>query len=457
MKEGPPLLLAAYDLAWRLAWGPLRSLAALDGLAVRLRGRGFLPRRWRAESRLADPRPGETGGLPTVWLHGASLGESKGLWALAQVLAEGWSPGGSGKKEEREFRILLTAVTAEGADFLRERAAGWEKAEEGREPGTSGIRMAASLAPLDHPIRVERFLRAHRVAYVVLYEAELWPNHIRVPARLGLPVDLVSARMSERAFRRAHLLGKTWGSLLDRLGWIVAQGETDAGRFRSLSRAPVTAGGDFKTRHYLLSDAGAGAAAPRDLERIAFISLHRGELDLLLPELPALMRRFPITIFPRQPGEMEAFRLALVPLGFRRHAEEPGARHVLVDALGMVGRLLPACGSAFVGGTWVPFGGHNPWEPLRAGLKVAMGPSTFNQEEPVRLALAQGLVTVLRGPADLRGWVAPDPGHAERCRSFVAERVRFLEESEAVFRRRAADAVAGFYLFSGAAKDTLSS
>lgn len=453
MKDGLPL--AAYDAAWRLAWGPLRALCALDGFARRRCGRGLLPGRWRAERRLADPHPGETARLPTVWLHAASLGESKGLWALAQVLAGDAGEIEREKSGDPAYRILLTAVTAEGADFLQARAAEWEGNRE-RGGGGRAAAMAACLGPLDHPVRVERFLRAHGVAYVALYEAELWPNHIRVPARLGIPVDLLSARMSERAFRRARLAGKTWGRLLDRLGWIQAQGETDAGRFRALSRAPVQAGGDFKTRHYFRSGDGDGGA-PRDKERFAFISLHRGELDLLLPELPAFMERFPVTLFPRLPGEMEAFRRALLPLGFRRQAEAPEARHVLVDALGLVGRLLPSCGSAFVGGSWVPRGGHNLWEPLRAGLKVAVGPSTFNQEEPLRLARARGLATLLRAPADLRAWTAPEPGLPQRCRDLVEEQARILEESEAVFRRRAAAAVAGFYLFSEAAKGTLSS
>src|SRR5687768_10948198 len=95
-------LLAAYDRAWRMSLGPLRSAVRLDAALRRTVGRGFLPARWLAERRLGDgpsaleARPGRAqAGLPcpphapgdspppSVWLHAASLGESKGLWALA--------------------------------------------------------------------------------------------------------------------------------------------------------------------------------------------------------------------------------------------------------------------------------------------------------------------------------------------------------------------------------------
>ena len=299
------------------------------------------------------------------------------------------------------------------------------------------------MAPLDHPEPVRRFLDRHRVLALILYEVELWPGMIRAASGRGLPVMQVSARMTPRALARYRLLRGTWSSLLDRLDWIQAQGPGDAERIRSLTRTPVASGADFKLARHRQSAAMA-AAAPAirpDRRRFAFLSLHLRELRWFLPELPRLMERFPITVLPRRPEEMAAFRRLLVPMGFALHGREPSARHVLVDSLGRVGEVLPACGSAFVGGSLVPAGCHTLWEPLLAGLRIYFGPSTHNQEPLAGRLVAEGVAERVTGRAQVREWREPDPETAEACLAIARGQFRFLEESEAELRERFAAAL----------------
>lgn len=424
------LLLAAYGSAWRLALGPLRAAAGADALLRRAARGGFLPPEWRSRERLLmDPAPAR-GGMPAVWMHGASLGEAKGMWALAEGLLR---PG-----PEPVFRLILTANTAAGLAWLEGRA----RAAAG-EHGAGRVAVAA--APLDHPGLVDRFLDRHGVAALCLYEAEIWPHYVLRASARRIPAWLVSGRMTERSFASYRSLGGTWSAVLDRLAGIFAQGEDDASRFRALTRAPVRVGGDFKAAHFLGDGAGLPAGDPG---RLAFVSLHLAELEMLLPELPGLMERFGLSVFPRRPGEFAAFRRLLQPLGFALQGVEPAGRHVLVDALGRVGELLPACGSAFVGGSLIPIGGHNLWEPLSAGCRVCFGPHTFNQEALARRLLAQGLAVRIGDPAEARTWRAPEPGTASACRRVVADELRFLEESEAAIRAGIGNAVSPFYLNS---------
>lgn len=424
--------LAAYGAAWRLALGPLRAAAGLDASLRRNLRRGCLPPEWRSRDRLLlGPAPVRVE-APAVWLHGASLGEAKGMWALAQALLR---PG-----PEPAFRLVLTSNTAAGLGWLEGRA----RAEA--EGGSARVAVAA--APLDHPGIVDRFLDRHGVAALCLYEAEIWPHYILRASARRIPAWLASGRMAERSFARYRRLRGTWAGVLDRLAGILAQGEDDAARFRELTRAPVAVGGDFKAAHFL-RDAEGRPDGAGDPGRLAFLSLHLSELEGFLPELPGLMERFGLTVLPRRPEEFAAFRRLLRPRGFALHGEDSGARHVLVDALGRVGDLLPACGSAFVGGTLIPIGGHNLWEPLAAGCRVYFGPHTFNQEASARRLLAGGLATRIREPSEARRWRAPEPGTAAACRRVVADELRFLEESEAALRTGIANAISPFYLFSG--------
>jgi 3-deoxy-D-manno-octulosonic-acid transferase len=373
-------LVKAYGLAWRLALPGLRAVAAFDRILHVTSGINLLPPRWEAGGRLAAS---ENGGNAedTAWLHCASLGEAKGIWALAQRLD---FPG----------RVLLTANTAAGLAFLRERCRGREG-------------MRASVAPFDHPALVGRFLKAQGVRILCLYEVEWWPHYILSCHRLGIPVVLASARLPAKPLARGP-----WSGLLGTLSWIQTQSDADTSRFRSLTEAPVETGFDFKAAHYL-EGAPLRPAAVR--ARFAFMSLHWKELLFFLPVMPGLMRRFPIAVFPRHLRELARFRRALEPLGFLLHSQSPSSRHVLVDALGKVGDMLPECHSAFVGGSLVKDGCHNLWEPLAAGLKIHFGPLHENQQPLAGLLLGNGLAEVVETAEQTEGWREPGPGQARAC------------------------------------------
>jgi 3-deoxy-D-manno-octulosonic-acid transferase len=54
---------------------------------------------------------------------------------------------------------------------------------------------------------------------------------------------------------------------------------------------------------------------------------------------------------------------------------------VLLDSLGELAGLYRLATAAFIGGTLVPTGGHNPLEAARFGVPVAVGPSMYNFRE----------------------------------------------------------------------------
>ena len=67
----------------------------------------------------------------------------------------------------------------------------------------------------------------------------------------------------------------------------------------------------------------------------------------------------------------------------------------LLDSIGELNMLYAISQAAFVGGSLVPIGGHNPLEPASHAIPVAMGPYTINCQQMVfRMRLANGLITV---------------------------------------------------------------
>jgi 3-deoxy-D-manno-octulosonic-acid transferase len=389
---------------YRSLWEPALLLARILAAA------NVGPARWRARERLGPGKPER--GYPKVWMHAASLGESKGLWAVARALAEA----------QPKRRFVLTANTSEGLEFLASQVSNRVDAE----------RWITRIAPFDHPRVVRGFLRAHDVRALVLFEIELWPHFILESKRAGAPVFWISAQGTRSA--------RLWRAVLSQIDWIQAQTEGDRRALHALGARAVETGGDLRGLHYL-STQSPRAANPEESTPpwearagIALVSFHADELDTITPALRALPPDFPVFILPRKREEWPQFHTALTPLGFALRSEDPRAARQIVDAFGLVAQTLARCRAAVVGGSFAPHGGHNLWEPLQAGVILAIGPHHASQRTLVAGLEAAGLLRVSRQVPDLYALhAAPDPGEA--CRLFAAAETTRLQ---GVFTRFAA-------------------
>jgi 3-deoxy-D-manno-octulosonic-acid transferase len=111
----------------------------------------------------------------------------------------------------------------------------------------------------------------------------------------------------------------------------------------------------------------------------------------------------------------------------------------LLDSIGELGSVYGLATVAFVGGSLVPAGGHNPLEPARAGVPVVMGPHYENFREAVEL---------LRGANALRLTERADVGEVisglmqdAQAAAAMGARGRKVFEEQAGATQRAVDAV----------------
>ena len=336
-----------------------------------------------------------------VWVHCASAGEVNAAAALIARLAA------------RGKAVILTATTATG----RERAAAL--------PGVAAV----SFAPLDCALAVDIFLERVQPEALLIVETEIWPQMLALTSRHGIPAGIVNARMTERSFGRYRWIAPMLRPLLAELSVVAAQTEADAARFRALGAPRVVVAGNMKHDLPGGGDASAEVSAAfaelgwGDAPVFCAGSTHPGEEIAVLGAFRAARAvepRLKLVIAPRHRERAEdcARGLTAANLKFCRwSARESGAEAVLIDSLGVLGRLYPLCFVAFVGGTLVPVGGHNLLEPALAGKPVLFGPHTAHQAEAAQLLESAGagfcaadggrLTTLLRellaDPARARG------------------------------------------------------
>jgi 3-deoxy-D-manno-octulosonic-acid transferase len=132
-----------------------------------------------------------------------------------------------------------------------------------------------------------------------------------------------------------------------------------------------------------------------------------GEEERLLEVWAAARRRFPglrLILAPRQPRRFEivaslisaqgiAFQRASLPWVDEEAWQAQDA--LLLDTLGELSSAYAEGTAALVAGGWAASGGHNPLEPVRAGLPTLIGPGFANFEDLVAPLVAAGLVEVV--------------------------------------------------------------
>jgi 3-deoxy-D-manno-octulosonic-acid transferase len=123
-------------------------------------------------------------------------------------------------------------------------------------------------------------------------------------------------------------------------------------------------------------------------------STMEGEDEALLPEIEGFIAEHDafVIIAPRKPERFEqvAGLLATSSLRFVRRSawtDVNAADVLLLDTLGELARIYRYATVAFVGGTLVPIGGHNPIEPAANGVPVCFGPSMSNFREIAQVFL----------------------------------------------------------------------
>jgi 3-deoxy-D-manno-octulosonic-acid transferase len=365
-----------------------------------------------------------------VWIHAVSVGEAIAAFPLVQRLRE----------RHPELPLVFTTTTPTGSE---------------RVIRQFGACVHHSYLPYDLPGAVARFLDRTRPALAVILETELWPNMYAACAARRIPLVVANARLSARsaaAYRRIAPLAR---ATLRQVTLIAAQSDEDAARFLALGapagRVQVT--GNLKFDLALPVDLTERAdslrrawGAPRPTWIAA--STHEGEEEQILAahaQIRAWMPELLLVLVPRHPERFDHVASLCAAHGCRvvRRSEnrpcDPGAAVFLGDSMGELMLFYALADVAFVGGSLVPAGGHNPLEPAALARPVLHGPHMFNFAEiDRRLRAAGGSRAVMdagelaRAVGDYLAQPALRRATGEKARAFVAQNRGALERLLAI-------------------------
>jgi 3-deoxy-D-manno-octulosonic-acid transferase len=249
---------------------------------------------------------------------------------------------------------------------------------------------------------------------LILMESELWPNLMNVCSERGVRVAVVNARVSDRSLPRYLRLRRLWRPLLERVSVYLAQSEENARRLVQIG-APekrVRVAGNLKYDVRASEESAMTKLLrerlPSGTKVLVAGSTLDGEETMLLGAWPRVLESVPgavMLLAPRRPERFGTVAGLVSENGFtmKRASElrEQGGEIasgsvVLLDTIGDLASAYSLGAAAFVGGSLVAAGGHNPLEPARFGVPVVMGESSENFREIVEAMRAAKGISIVR-------------------------------------------------------------
>ncbi|MBC9131484.1 lipid IV(A) 3-deoxy-D-manno-octulosonic acid transferase [Frischella sp. Ac48] len=304
-----------------------------------------------------------------ILVHSVSVGETIAAIPLIKQLQQRYP----------DLPITITTMTPTGSQQVIK---SW------------GNRVSHVYLPYDLPDAISRFLNTLQPKLVIIMETELWPNLITALYKRHIPLIIANARLSARSARGYAKFKKTMQLLLPKISHIAVQNQFDGQRFIQLGlpESQLTITGSIKFDIHLNSQQQQAIAQLKStwqLNRPIWIaaSTHHGEDDIILIVHKMLLKHYPdllLILVPRHPERFTSVENLIVDHGLTyqlrsKHAIPTTQTQVILgNTMGELMLLYGLANIAFVGGSMVDRGGHNPLEPALHHLPIIMGKYTYN-------------------------------------------------------------------------------
>lgn len=303
-----------------------------------------------------------------IWVHAVSLGETMASLPFLRRL----------KKEHPHKRIVLSTTTHTGQRLAMERFLEAER---------------IMYMPWDTGICMKRVINSLKPQIFITVETELWPILFHTLKETRTTIIILNGRLSGNSFKGYRKIKPFMKRVLSNIDYLYMQGDADAQRIISLGAdsEKVRVMGNFKFDIELnSSEPPTWSKNLRDKTLLAG-STHKGEEEIILnayETIKGVFNDISLILAPRHPERFNQVERILRERGFdyiRRtalnnavKAEDRRFDIIILDTIGELSQLFSIATITFIGGSLLPYGGHNILEPAYWGKPIIFGPYMDN-------------------------------------------------------------------------------
>ncbi len=316
---------------------------------------------------------------PAVWIHAVSLGENRAIAHLLQL----WH-----NKTGQHFIITLQTQTAyqywgqQNLPYIHVR-----------------------YMPIDAPFIMKKFIKKYQPKRLIIVENELWLAMITTAYIMGLNIGLLNGRVSEKSMRRWLKMPKLIAGLAHKFTFCLAQSPEDGERLLKMG---------FHNPEYYGNLKFLGKTPPinpQTMQRfqqyfagrqlVVFAQTHGNEHKNIAEYMQKIHTQNPeilAVVIPRHINKKNKISGIFHKYGCHiwrsdQQATPPPAHCnvAILNEMGILNEIYALADIAFIGGSLVKRGGHNPMEAFHFHCQVVFGPHIHNFKSVYTAASKMGI------------------------------------------------------------------
>ncbi|MBI4710382.1 MAG: 3-deoxy-D-manno-octulosonic acid transferase [Nitrospirae bacterium] len=370
-----------------------------------------------------------------IWVHAVSVGETIACMPFLKQL----------KKEFPQMKIVFSTTTYTGQGVALEKF-----------PEADRI----MYMPWDSGLCAGRAVKFLAPEIFVTMETELWPQLFKKLKGRGSRIVVINGRISNNSFKGYKRIRPFIKKVLTYVDVFYMQGKNDAERIIALGaeQKRVSVTGNFKFDINLPAVKHHKTWLDNIEGRILVAgSTHRGEDEIVLEAFKSVRESIPdlkLVLAPRHPERFQEAEDILKKKGFnfirRTEMEERGQGiegekgHraydvILLNTIGELTEVYSAAAVVFVGGSLLPYGGHNIMEPAYWAKPVVFGPHMDNfmiAEEFLR----QGAALMVKDAGDMANAVTDLLQYPDKAKE-MGQRAKVITEENTGAVRKAVELI----------------
>ncbi|MDD4182946.1 MAG: 3-deoxy-D-manno-octulosonic acid transferase [Candidatus Omnitrophica bacterium] len=308
----------------------------------------------------------------TIWIHVVSVGELNLIEKLAKRIHELFG-----------YEIIITTTTLSANKLAKKKYAGFAR---------------IFFFPFDISFVIKKAILAFQPKILIVAETELWPNLFYRLKKKHIPIVVVNARISDRAFKRYKMIRPFIRKTLLKCNYIGAQNKMYKNRFVHLGadKATTIVSGNMKFESLDIDEKQLQNLRNKYLNLlkkessclIVAGSTHNPEEEIILAaykEIKELGKNVSLIIAPRHPERITGIEKTVKSYGFNPiRLSDPSKigqqdnKVFLLDTMGELLYFYSFSDISFVGGSLANYGGHNILEPIFFLKPTLFGPSMAN-------------------------------------------------------------------------------
>ena len=320
----------------------------------------------------------------TIWLHAASIGETKLALLIYNKL----------KESNPEQKFLITTNTESSSRLIK---------------SLNNKNIEHLYLPIDWFFAMKRFFASINPKICIIVETEIWPNLLNRCKKNNVPSIIINARLSKKSTDKSNFIKNVYKEALLDITKILCKSDLEKDKYIKLGAAEdkIDVVGNLKFSEYRELKNKESLIDRRYV--LAASTHHDEEMQIIQEWLKLKEKKLLLVVVPRHPERLgdilSQLPLSDIEISIRSKNEEVKNKTqiYIADTYDELDKWIKHSEFVFMGGSLIDHGGQNFLEAAFYSKTIIVGPFMYNFISETEEFLKKNALLMVKESSMLKG------------------------------------------------------